>query len=160
MKAPTDPALVAFTGSETRVLVLAPAANSPAPLSAYKIAVMAGLPRTKVYRELRRLESTGIVARSKSQEGTALWWVIDEDIRQLLRRRARIGLSDDLSQSAEGLELRTRKVLEFARRNPISADLLAKPASPRFPEEFRRIRQKDEILGRLGLRKANRASPD
>lgn len=158
MRAAIDRALVALTGSETRALTLAPIANASAPLSAYRVATIVGLPRTKVYRELERLARAGIVTRSKASDGTSVWWVSDPDIRQLFRRRARVGWSGDLAADSARLALRTRKVLAFARANPIDPSLLSKRSSPRHVEEFARPREKDEVLRRLGLKPAGRAT--
>lgn len=153
-----DPALLALTGSETRALTLAPIANSSVPLSAYRIASIVQLARTKVYRELDKLARSGVVQKTTGSDGTALWSIRDTDIKQLFRRRARIGWSEDLSTEARALEKRTKAVLAFAKANPIDPALLAKQSKPRNATEFDRSPEKDAVLERLGLAPANRSS--
>ena len=79
-----DPALVAFLGSETRARTLGVLANAEFPMTGYRVAVVAGVPRSRVYRELRRAIEAGIVRIEK--DGYRL---IDPDFRILLRKRIR-----------------------------------------------------------------------
>jgi hypothetical protein len=152
-----DPGMVALFGSETRVLTLAPLANGSGPLTAYRIAAVTGVQRTKVYSELRRLARARIVRELSTGEGRSEWELIDPDIRALLRRRARIVWSEDLQREAPALARRTRALMAAARRDPIDPRLLKGTLTLRNPEDFVRPPEKDELLARLGLKVSRRA---
>jgi DNA-binding transcriptional ArsR family regulator len=152
-----DPGMVALFGSETRVLTLAPLANASGPLTAYRIAAITGVQRTKVYTELRRLSQAGIVRELVTEEGRSAWELIDPDIRALLRRRVRIVWSGDLQRDAPALAGRTRALMAAGRRNPIDPRILKRKLTLRNPEDFVRPPDKDELLARLGLRVSRRA---
>jgi DNA-binding transcriptional ArsR family regulator len=153
-----DPGLIAVFGSETRVLTLAPLANSPRALTAYRIATMTGVQRTKVYRELARLAEAGIVEERVTGPGRSEWELLDPDLRRLLRRRARIVWAEDLGREAPALARRTRRLMTAARQNPIDPALLRKPLTLRNPEDFVRSPAKDELLRRMGLRVSRHAA--
>jgi hypothetical protein len=85
MRADIDPGLTALFGSRARLLTMAVLANADEPLTGYRIAKIARLPRQKVYPELRRGVESGLVERSG--EGFRL---SDSDIRTVLRKRVRI----------------------------------------------------------------------
>jgi DNA-binding transcriptional ArsR family regulator len=152
-----DPGLLALFGSGTRVRVLAPLANASAPLTAYRIASLVGVPRTKVYAELDRLASAGIVKRFRASESRTVWELCDPDLRRLLRRKARIVWSRDLIATAVQRAARTRRILLDSRRKPLDPRYFTKPFRPRNVREFARSREKDALLASLGLRISRRA---
>lgn len=153
-----DPGVAALLGSRTRVRVLAPLANAFNPLSAYRIAQLAQLPRTKVYLELRRLARAGEVEESPTPRGTSVWSLKDPDLARLLRRRVRVGWSEDLKLASPQIAARTKSAIEAYRRNPIDPALLRVPSRPRNRKEFDRLAEKDASLRRLGLRPAGRSN--
>lgn len=154
-----DPALSTLFGSENRVRTLAPLANSLAPLTAYRIAKMVDVPRTKVYAELAQLAAMGWVSKVVTTGTRSLWELRDPDVRRLLRRRARIVSVGDLTATSAEVAKRTRAVLAKSRRNPIDPALLRGPFKPRNPEDFARAARKDAVLRRIGLPASRRARP-
>jgi len=54
VKTDADPALLSLFGSQTRLLTMAVLANADEALTGYRVAKIAGLPREKVYPELRK----------------------------------------------------------------------------------------------------------
>src|SRR5271170_6733661 len=85
MKFPLDPALATLFGSRTRLLTMAVLANAEEPLTGYRVAKVAGLPRQKVYPEIRRGVRAGLVGESASG-----FRLLDPDVKALLRKRVRI----------------------------------------------------------------------
>lgn len=154
-----DPALSMLFGSENRVRTLVPLANSLAPLTAYRIAKMVNVPRTKVYDELAQLAAMGWVSKVEMTGTRSLWELRDPDIRRLLRRRARIVSVGDIAATSDDVAKRTRAVLAKSRRNPIDPTLLRGPFEPRNPEDFVRPAEKDAALRRMGLPVSRRARP-
>jgi hypothetical protein len=152
-----DSGLVALFGSATRVRVLAPLANASTPLTAYRIASLIGVPRTKVYVELNRLMTAGIVKRTRARERRTVWELLDPDLRRLLRRKTRIVWSGDLIATAARRAAQTRRVLMESRRKPLDPRYFAGSFKPRNALEFARSPQKDELLASLGLRTSRRA---
>ena len=152
-----DPAVSALFGSETRVRTLAPLANAERPLTGYRIASMVGIPRTKVYGELMRLESEGWVRRSVNNRGRTLWTLQDPDVRRLFRRRVRIVLSEEILTGALDLAANTQRVMETNRLEPVDPALLRGPFKPRNPEDYDRPLSKDAALRRLRLPVSRRA---
>jgi DNA-binding transcriptional ArsR family regulator len=150
-----DPGLVALFGSQTRVRTLAPLACSPSPLTAYRVAWMTGVQRTKVYSELRRLAAAGVVAERKSGGNRSTWELVDPEVRSLLRRRARISWSEDwladLNRDAgkqSPIQLQQQREDFFRRvRRPKSVPRAAKA----ILAEMKRRPGKDVELARLGL---------
>jgi hypothetical protein len=135
MKPRIDPLLVAAFGSETRVRTLAVLSNAAAPLTAYRIAAVGGIPVVKAYEEVRRLAATGLIDRI----GTG-WVLRDADIGALLRRRAPI--------SARPSRSTTSKLYgRFDRLPPPTFDGLG---PVRY--DVRRRREKDALLVRGGFR--------
>ena len=96
---PTDiePALTSLFGSRTRLLTLAVLANSSEPLTGYRIAKLASLPREKVYPELRKGAKAGLVA--KVGKGFRL---TDPDVRALLQKRVRIRWDEEWDRARPG----------------------------------------------------------
>ena len=85
-----DSALVELVGSRARLLSLAVLASAQGPMSGYRIARVADIPRQKVYPILRRAVNAGLVR--KTDRGYIL---NDGDVRNLLRRRIRLEWSGD-----------------------------------------------------------------
>ena len=65
-------------------------ANAEQPMSGYRVAKVAGLPRQKVYPEIRRGVDAGLVVETPSGFRLA-----DADVRALLRKRVRIRWTED-----------------------------------------------------------------
>ncbi len=153
MSASSDPATEAFCGSKTRLLTLGVLAASEVPMTGYRVALVAELPREKVYPELDRAMASGLV--TKSEKGYSL---VDPDFRQLLRSRVRVVWSSywdrpgGPSTGAVDEELRairrlTRKVRLYDPENRIPPDAL---------RELVRDPEKNRALRRLGLRPSQR----
>jgi DNA-binding PadR family transcriptional regulator len=151
MAVSVDPAVSALFGSETRVRALAPLANSQRPLTGYRVARMMGIPRTKIYSELTRLESEGWVTRSLDGRGRAVWTLNDPDVRRLLRRRVRVVLADEAFSGSVELASKTRQVMQSLRLNPVDRRLLDGPFTPANPRDYDRPPTKDAALRCLRL---------
>lgn len=159
MKLAVDPAMSSLLGGETRVATLGVLANAGQPLTAYRIAKMVDVPRTKVYAELAQLAAMGWVSKVVTTGTRSLWELRDPDVRRLLRRRARIVSVGDLTATSDDVAKRTRAILAKGRRNPIDPALLRGPFTPRNPEDFARPAEKDAVLRRMGLPVSRRARP-
>jgi sugar-specific transcriptional regulator TrmB len=120
-------------------------------MTAYRVATLSGVPRTKINAEIRRLETAGFVRSRPLEKGRSGWELVDPDIRRLLRKRIRIVWSEDLLADAPRLAAETRKARAASGR-PIDARLLGDPRRVRNPDEFARPLEKDRVLLRLGLR--------
>jgi hypothetical protein len=153
MAAESDEALESFCGSRTRLLTMSVLASAEAPLSGYRIATVAGLPREKVYPELQRAISVGSV------EKTASGFVLnDSDMRLLLRKRVRVTWDNYWDRtdrpSGEAVDRELKLIRQRRKRVP-----LYNPAN-RIPKgairELQRDPEKDRALVRLGLRPSNR----
>ena len=151
-----DRGLVALFGGETRVRTLAPLANASTPLTAYRVAVISSLPRTKVYAELNHLAKAGVVVKIVDRPGVSTWVLKDPDIRSLLRRKVRIGWSGDLAAAAPSLAERSRELYRANERLPLDPKLLRGPYRPRNPRDFFRSPEKDVFLAQHGLKISNR----
>ena len=98
-----NPKAEAFAGSATRLRTLAPIANANFPLTAYRIAWLSRIARSKVYDELRRLLSAGLVEERKDRREEATWTLTDPAVAEFLRKKVRIAWSEDVSRTAKGL---------------------------------------------------------
>jgi hypothetical protein len=130
-----DPALVAMFGSRTRLLTLAVLASADEPLTGYRVAEVAGLPRQNVYPELRRGMMIGMI--EKVAEGFRL---TDHDVRALLQKR--VPISFQPNASAVNRLYRRLEALpppKWDGLGPIRYNL-------------RRRREKDELLAKRGMR--------
>lgn len=137
-----DPALVAFLGSETRARTLGVLANAEFPMTGYRVAVVAGVPRSRVYRELRRAIEAGIVRIEK--DGYRL---IDPDFRILLRKRIRWSWSEDWARKYDDrTKAAQRRLGEIDALSPI--DYSRYTPNPvvarRYAREFERPGVKDD----------------
>lgn len=149
MPAASDRALESFCGSRVRLLTLSVLAAAEAPLTGYRVAAVAKLPRAKVYPELRKALSTG-VAR-KTSAGFSL---VDPDLRQLLRKRVRVTWDEVWDGSQRGSTEAVNLELDSIRRGRSKAPLF--DPNNRIPQsalrELERDPEKDRALVRLGLR--------
>ncbi|MGA8543335.1 MAG: hypothetical protein WB947_07370 [Thermoplasmata archaeon] len=149
MEDSSDPALASLFGSRTRLLTMAVLANAEQPMSGYRVAKVAGLPRQKVYPEIRRGVDAGLVVETPSGFRLA-----DADVRALLRKRVRIRWTEDWDRARAG---RSPEVTADLRR--IRASLKGvrtyEPKN-RIPSaalrELERDPAKDQILRRMGAR--------
>jgi DNA-binding transcriptional ArsR family regulator len=95
-----DPRVASLLGSTNRVRTLAPLANAYRPMTAYRVAQLAGIPRTKVYEELQRLRAAGAVEARTNRKGRSTWVLLDQDMALYLRKKIRIAWSGDLAATA------------------------------------------------------------
>lgn len=147
-------------GSETRVRTLAPIAGSSVPLTGYRIAEIAEIPRTKVYEELANLKAAGWVAVVRGPSNQTLWQITDPDVRRLLRRRVRIVFTAELARSAQKRASEAKRVMSRSRRVGPPPGLFQPGFRPKSPGDFKRSPEKDAVLAALGLpisRRAERA---
>lgn len=154
-----DPKLAAEFGSATRVLTLAAIANASEPPTAYRIAEIARIRRTKVYQELGRLEPAGVVRSAKRADGALVWHLLDADLSALLRKRIRVASAADLLRSRDDWLARNPEVVERLSRAPLEIDWssFTQERSPKsVVREFVRPRAKDRTLRALGLRPSYR----
>ena len=149
--------LAQLFGSKTRVRTLAPIANSTTSLSAYRIAQVAEVPRTKIYDELARLEASGWVMKAAGPTGQTLWQITDPDLRRLIRRRMRIYSAGDLVLEAPMRSIIARKAMARSKRRGPPAALFQPEFRPRNAKDYDRPPEKDAILAALGLRPSRRA---
>jgi DNA-binding transcriptional ArsR family regulator len=103
-----DPGLEAAFGSATRVLTLSALAGTRQPLTGYRVAELIGGQRTKVYAELKRLAEAGIVRKFTPSSRPATWSLVDQDIRDLLRKRVRIASMEDWLTTRDSQTRRVR----------------------------------------------------
>lgn len=158
----TDPAIVAFCGSETRARTLGVLANAEFPMSGYRVARVAGVPEPKVYLELRRAVKAGIVRREPGG-----FQLTDADLRALLRRRIRLYWAKDWDRTRSSWPSETPRLLragltairERLRKEP--AYLRPKgwsppPAALALARELDRAPEKDARLRRRSRRTSQR----
>ncbi len=157
-----DPALEGAFGSRTRLLTLAALANSDEPLTGYRVALVANLPRPKVYAELRKGIQSGLVERVSGG-----FRLVDPDLRALLRKRVRIRWDAEWDRSRRGWNEETAGLLraglaEVRARIQQNPGYLRPPGWKPPPEarswqsELDRSPQKDRVLRRVGLRTSKR----
>lgn len=162
MQPTVDPVLAAVFGSRTRLLTLAVLANAEKPLTGYRVAAVAGLPRPKVYAELRRAKRVGL-----TRELAAGVVLVDADVRALLRKRVRVRWDEEWDRARAGWSRENRRILVktlWTIRDRVREDpAFLRPrgwrppaGSARWQEELRRPRGKDSLLRRLGLRTSTR----
>lgn len=157
-----DPLLVAAFGSETRVRTLAVLANATGPLTAYRVALVGGIPVDKAYREFRRLARAKLIDRR--QNG---WVLGDDDLRSMLRRRFRVRWDKEWDQERQSWGMETAELLTSGLAS-IRARLRADPnylrprgwkptaAARQTIRELKRPGGKDVVLRRAGLRPSSR----
>lgn len=158
MKADVDPSLTSLFGSQTRLLTMAVLANAEEPLTGYRVAKIADLPRAKVYPEIRKGVTTGLLTRV--DEG---YRMVDSDVRALLRKRIRIRWDEEWDRARKGWNEQT-----LGRLGTILASIPTdpgylrpkgwrpSPSARKAIREMERLPLKDLILARRGLRTSAR----
>ena len=154
-----DPSLLALFGSRTRLLTMAVLANAEEPLSGYRVAAIAHLPREKVYPELRKGIDTGLL--TTIGDGYRL---VDPDIRALLQKRVRIRWDEEWDRARSGWneETRGRLTALLASIPSDPAYLRPKgwkpsPSARKAIREMERPPSKDEDLRLRALRTSDRS---
>ena len=146
--AKVDPGLERLFGGRTRVRILAVLANAAEPVTAYRIARVAGSQVGKTSVELRRLERSGIVRRVAPSSRGLGWVMVDPDLRRLLQRRVRLVWVEDWDRLTARQALLARRShrprIDLARFRP-------SPGSVPNRSEFLRSTAKDRILAEMGL---------
>ena len=108
-----NPDIATLFGSETRAKVLGFLADARAPKTGYQVAKATGLKPPKAYRELQRLAETEFV-RVVEEPGRKCFLLVNDDLRRLLLRYARITTEDEWFSPDRVRE--RREVLERASR--------------------------------------------
>lgn len=148
-----DAALSSLIRSQTRLLTMAVLANAEEPLTGYRIAKIASLPRVKVYPEIRKGVEAGILV--KDRRG---YRMVDADVRALLRKRVRIRWDQEWDRARRGWATSTTVELERIQRS-LKGVRLYDPQN-RVPsaaiKEIERDPEKNRILRSLNLRPSAR----
>lgn len=156
MPAESDLALRVFCGSRARLLTLGVLASAEAPLTGYRVASVTGLPRSKVYPELRKAVKAGIVERTDI--GFSL---VDPDIRTMLRARIRVTWDSYWDRPDRSTSLAVRRELDRIRRARKRVPLFNPKNN--IPEsairELTRDPDKNRALRRLALKPSERKDP-
>lgn len=149
-----DPALAVLFGSEARALSLGVLANAKRPMTGYRVAKTAGIPKIKAYAQLKAAAQAGWIERRGN-----MYWMPEGDLRSLLRKKVRLYWYEDwLSDRAP----QKGRAEELARRRPWASwyDASRFSANPavarRYAREIERPPEKDMpfLSGReLGSRK-------
>lgn len=148
------PSVTAVLGSANRVRALATLANAYRPLTAYRVAKIARVPRTKVYNELRRLGRAGVVQERRGRGRRSTWVLLDLDLARYLRVRVRIAWSEDLARVAarraagEGALLAAAPADWFEPRDFPPDPIVAHRIRARDAAEVRRPEGKGEFVDR------------
>jgi len=118
-----NPGIGTLFGSETRAKVLGFLADARAPKTGYQVAKATGLKAPKAYRELRRLAETEFV-RVVEEPGRKCFLLVNDDLRRLLLRYARITTEDEwfspdrVRERREALERASRIRLRLPESKP------------------------------------------
>jgi hypothetical protein len=159
MKTDVDPSLLSLFGSQTRLLTMAVLANADEALTGYRVAIIAGRPREKVYPELRKGISTGLL--TLESDG---YRMVDTDVRALLRKRVRIRWDKEWDRARKGWDIETRgKLTTLLASIPTDPSYLRprgwkpSPSARKAIREMERPPSKDALLSRLGLRTSTRS---
>jgi hypothetical protein len=153
MEIDVDPGVASLFGGRTRALTLGALANSGQPLTAYRIAQITGTQVIKAVTELRKLERGGFVARVDSTPGPVRWVMLEDSLRNLLRRRVRVVWSADWNRT---IDERVRGRNRSSGTNIDLSRFTPNPQGVPNPSEFTRSAEKDRILARAGLRVSRR----
>jgi hypothetical protein len=159
MKTDVDPSLLSLFGSQTRLLTMAVLANADEPLTGYRVAAIAGLPREKVYPELRKGITTGLLTAARDG-----FRMVDMDIQALLRKRVRIRWDEEWDRARTGWNEETRnRLTTFLASIPTDSAYLRpkgwkpSPSARKAIREMERPLSKDVVLSRRGLRTSARS---
>ena len=138
----------AVFGSQTRAKVLGYLAGSSGSRTGYAISKDLGIGVSKVYEELRRLESCGVVVSDLDVKGSKRFLLDDEDLRGFLVRNMRIVPADEWFSPQRIAE--RRRNLDAVRRISVPMPPVPARAGTRpFANEFRRPAGKDRALRRM-----------
>ncbi|HUZ80266.1 MAG TPA: hypothetical protein VMV28_06600 [Thermoplasmata archaeon] len=148
-----DRRLVALCGSERRLRVLAVLANAFRPVTGYRVSLVGGVPVSKAYDELRRLEKSGLIGRS----GPSGWVLLDPDLGSLLRKRIRAVWWKDWFDRVDRRERADRMFPDRLRATPRPRFSKDPGWTPRHPSLYKRNPRKDEALTEMGLRPSKHA---
>lgn len=143
-----DPDISALFGSETRVRTLAVLANSPAPLTGYRIAQISGDERTKVYDTLRGLARSGIILSARRADGRESWELVDPDLRRMLIRRVRLAGEKEWDSAVASRVDRAKAFMTAVETMNLHG---FPPPSKETIRELRRPEVKDRALAAAGL---------
>ena len=135
-----DRRLVTAFGSEARVQLLAVLVHARGPLTAYRVAKVAGIAPSKAYRELPRLRKDGLASRRGNR-----WTASGHPSLAVLGTRVRVAWIEDWKRSVKEVDA------IFKRLRALPHPTAPKGFVPRNPEEFRRSPYKDQWLRSLGL---------
>jgi hypothetical protein len=150
MRPQIDPALSSLIKSEARILTLGVLANASQPMTGYRVAAVAGLPRIKVYPELREAAKCGWIEQSASG-----YQMSAGPLRSLLASKVKVTWSEDWMAG----EPKRRRRIQAADRRDISwFDPTKYTPNPlvasRYAREFTRPPEKNLIsAGRNPSRK-------
>jgi DNA-binding transcriptional ArsR family regulator len=139
--------LLTVVGSVTRAYTLAVLSGTRLPITAYRIAKLAGLSAPNVYVELRRLASAGVVERRAGG-----WLLTDERARAFCEGRGPL-FERVLSLEAKGRWGReNRGRLSRLRSEPLPRGVAWTGPEPRIMRQFSRSPTKNRLLRAAGLR--------
>lgn len=149
MKLESDARVESLFGSRARLLTLAALASAPGAVTGYRVAEITGLPREKVYPELRRAIAAGVV--TKTTNGVRL---VDPNLRAFLRKRVPIYGGEQRFSWSDWQRARR----DSAHRAAGAYDQLARLPHPEPPPgwrprkegRFHRSPVKDRILQEMG----------
>ena len=151
-----DPAIESFCGSKTRLLTFGVLASAEAPTTGYRVALIAGLPREKVYPVLREGGATGAIR--KLETGFIL---VDLGLRQLLVERVKVTFDSAWERPGNTSSRPGEEELREIRR--LTRKLRLYDPNNRIPEsallELERDPGKNKALRRLGRRPSRRKDP-
>jgi biotin operon repressor len=136
-------------GSQARAKVLGYLANSDTPQTGYAISKSVEISFSKVFEELKRLESAGILVKTLDSRGRSQFALRDPELRSSLSKRIRIISAEEWFSPDK--VARRRKALVDAKG--ISVSLPRVPSgtgwSSRLAAEFHCAPEKDRALKRV-----------
>jgi DNA-binding PadR family transcriptional regulator len=162
-------------GGAVRTKILGYLAAAEAPRTGYVIAKDLGLSVSKVYPELKRLESTHILRVSRNKKGGREVMLADDDLRRFLHRHVRILTTRDWSlpsavarrEAANAAAGRTRIRVAGTRtrrgKRPFEREFYRPPEKERAAERARAFREAQAadagktFSGRIRVEKKRRA---
>jgi len=142
------PKVEAVFGSQTRAKVLGYLAELSVPQTGYAISKGLDIGASKVYEELKRLESCGVLRSDFDARGSKRFLLNDEDLRRFLARNLRI-LPAIGWFSPERIAERQEKFEETRRVTVNLPPVPTGEGTPPFAKEFRRPPAKDRALRRI-----------
>lgn len=141
-------------GSSDRLRILAVLANANQPLTAYRIAQVAGIQPPNVYREIKRL--SGLSELRKNALPTEGWELVDSQLRRFVQQKVRVYWSEDFALGAASRAARARQLRKAMSNVPLESRFVQQGRRP-TASQIRNRRQKDAVLKRGGGRPSTRA---